>query len=102
MIPTAQSIMQRTVRRLRDKENNLSTLATHVDIEHYPPNGGDDEGQGSDAFYSLGQNFGGEAQTRMKRFGPKWLPYNNNDRGRRLKIGWIRGIKGFSYADRSA
>lgn len=90
---TAQQAIQRTIRRLSDKPKTAGTLIAHVATPETDPAEKEEQPHDCEAHYSLGQKYGGQAQKPMKTYGPKHADRSNRG-GRRLKSGWMRGVKG--------
>lgn len=93
MARTAQQAIQRTVRRLSDKSKTAGSLvAPLVGLEDgtYDKDVNIPE---CEAHRTLGQQDGGGVQREMNTYEPKQRK-GPHEGGRRLKSGWMRGVKG--------
>lgn len=100
---TAHQINKLLANKLSHKKGTESTSVALLTSNETPNNG---DAKGDQAFYRLGQRYGGEAKSRMTHYGPKakfvgkrheTYPSNNyrqQQRQRRPIPWWMRGVKG--------
>lgn len=91
----AHQLVNRVANRLSGRKNSSGTTLTFIG-KH---NNQSEPKNKDEALYSIGQNYGGEAKGKVKRYGQAGYRQNQknsqqNGNRRRIASSWLRGVKG--------